>query len=197
MVRHRRAPWRHPALVRRGFGASVEERRDRYLCDGRTDVGVKIRNGETLELKTRLTTGPVVDLGAGLIGNIERWRKWTLGGADLDRPLSPRRIDADGWIDLDKRIAKRRFLLDGIEVEYSPQLPHEPSCDVEIVDVRAAGEAAWSFAFAAHGPRGSRLATVRSAAQAVLADGGPTWRDGGLGRHASMGYPEWIGRRCR
>lgn len=182
-----------PRDVRRWFigAAAAEERCDRYLLEARTDVGVKFRNGEMLELKTRLEAGPAVELTGGFAGALERWRKWTLDDG-LVQHSAPRR-----WVQVDKWIVKRRFSLDGAEVEFSPVQNGGPSCDVEIVAVHAAGTIAWSFAFAAHGPRSSRLASIRTAWQALVLAGAPTMSEVGLDRGESMGYPEWLGRRCR
>jgi hypothetical protein len=179
-----------PRDVRRWFigSAVTEERCDRYLLDGRTDVGTKFRNGATLELKTRLETGPVV-LTAGLAGVLESWRKWTPADGLVQRAATQR------WIDVDKWILKRRFSLDGAEIEASPWQSGRPSCDVEIVALRAGGSIAWSFAFAAHGPQSSRLSAIRAAWAALLPTGAPTIREMGLDRAETMGYPEWLGRR--
>jgi hypothetical protein len=139
-----------PGDVRRWFVGStvaVEGRCDRYLLDGPSDVGLKFRNGETLELKSRLELGPAVELTGGLAGVLELWRKWTPADGLVQHSASQR------WIDVDKWIVKRRFALDGAEVEFSPVLDGNPCFDVEIVAIRAAGTTAWSLAFAAHGPQ--------------------------------------------
>lgn len=182
-----------PRDVRRWFigPTTAEERCDRYLLDARTDVGVKFRNGEKLELKTRLEAGPTVELAGGFAGVLERWRKWTLADGLVEHSTPHR------WVQVDKWIVKRRFSLDGAEVEFSPVQNGGPSCDVEIVAVQAAGTTAWSFAFAAHGPRSSRLAAIRAAWQALQLAGAPMIHKTGLDRNDSMGYPEWLGRRCR
>jgi hypothetical protein len=115
-------------------GVSVVDTTEiRYLLDARTDVGVKFRNGEILELKTRLETGPPVELTGGFAGVLERWRKWTLADRVVQQSAPQR------WIHGDKWIVKRRFSLDGA----------------------------------------------------------PTIQQVGLDRGESMGYPEWLGRRCR
>jgi hypothetical protein len=184
-----------PGDVRRWFigPAAVpgEARRDRYLLEDRTDVGLKFRSGETLEFKTRLRTGPALELAGGLVGVVEWWRKWT----PVDGLVQP---SASGrWIDVDKWIVKRRFEPDGAEVEFSPTLDGGPSCDVEIVAVQAAGTTAWSFAFAASGPRSSRLAAIGAAWRALVPAEAPTISELGLDRGESMGYPEWLDGRHR
>jgi hypothetical protein len=184
-----------PGDVRRWFigpaAAPAEARRDRYLLDGRTDVGLKFRNGETLELKTRQQTGPAVELTGGLVGVVERWRKWTPADG-LVLPAASQR-----WVHVDKWIVKRRFEPDGAEVEFSPARNGGPACDVEIVAVHAAGTTAWSLAFAASGPRSSRLATIGAAWRALLPAEASTISKMGIDRGESMGYPEWLEHRCR
>lgn len=184
-----------PVDVRRWFigpaAAAAEARRDRYLLDGRTDVGLKFRNGETLELKTRLQTGPALELAGGLVGVVERWRKWTPADGLVQPSASGR------WVDVDKWIVKRRFELDGAEVEFSPALSAGPACDVEIVAVHAATTTAWSLAFAASGSRSSRLSAIGAAWLALLPTEAPTISDMGLDCGESMGYPEWLSHRCR
>jgi hypothetical protein len=146
-------------------------------------------SGETLELETRLETGPVVELTDGLAGALESWRKWTPADGLVQRTATQRRIDVD------KRIVKRRFSLDGAEVEALPDENERASCDVEVAAIRAGGTTAWSFAFAAHGPQRNRLGAIRVAWRALLAAGAPTIREVGLDRGESLGYPEWLGRR--
>lgn len=183
-----------PRDVRRWFtgpAAAVEHRRDRYLLDERTDVGVKFRNGETLELKARLQTGSVVELADGPAGVLERWTKWMPADGLVRHSTSLR------WIDVDKTTVKRRFSLDGAAVGVSASPNGDPFCDVEIVAVRAAGTTAWSFAFEAHGPQCSRLAVILAAWQELAPHHAPTISRLVSDRGESMGYPEWLGRFCR
>jgi hypothetical protein len=181
-----------PRDVRRWFfgpTAAAEERRDRYLLDERTDVGVKFRNGETLELKTRRRTGATVELTGGTAGVLERWTKWTPADGLVPHSASAR------WIDVDKWIVKRRFSLDGADVEVSSDQNTDPLCDTEIVAIRAGATTAWSFSFAARGPQHSRLTAIRAAWQALLRADAPTVLQIGFDGGESMGYPEWLGRR--
>jgi hypothetical protein len=173
-----------------GPTAVVEERRDRYLLDARPDVGVKFRNGEKLELKTRLQAGPAVSLTWGIGGVLERWRKWTLADGLVECSAEQR------WIHVDKWIVKRRLSVDGADVEFSPAHNGSPACDVEIAAIRAGGTTAWSFAFAAHGPVSSRPAAIRAAWRSLALGGGSPIRETWFDRSESMGYPEWLGRRC-
>jgi hypothetical protein len=184
-----------PRDVRTWFVASdtvIDERCDRYLLDGRPDIGVKFRNGETLELKARLETGPAVKLTGGPDGVPEVWRKWTLADGVVERSPSQR------WVDVDKWIGKRRFSPRGAELEYSPALDGGQGCDVEIVAVRVGNDTAWSFAFSAYGPRSDRVASIRAAWSGLLRTSAPAIHGGGIAiridRSLNMGYPEWLDR---
>ena len=69
-----------PADIRGWFTGSTgvaEERCDTYLLDGRGDIGVKRRFRETLELKVRQSLDERIELGEGLAGSLEVWRKWS------------------------------------------------------------------------------------------------------------------------
>jgi hypothetical protein len=163
-----------------GPTATIEERCDRYLLDGRADVGVKFRNGETLELKARLALGPAMELTGGPTGVTERWRKWTFADGLVERSAAQR------WVDVDKWIAKRRFSLDG-----------DSYCDAEIVAVRSDGEDAWSFAVAAYGPPHQGPSAIRAAWRGLSVAGAPPLCAMEADGSPSMGYPEWLDSRCR
>ena len=82
-----------PPDVRGWFTGSTgvpEERWDTYLLDGRVDIGVKRRFRETLELKVRQSLDGRVELGDGLGGLLEVWRKWSPAEGLVED-------DADGW----------------------------------------------------------------------------------------------------
>ena len=80
-----------PAEVRNWFIGStgvVEVRRDSYLVHDRVDIGMKRRGQTTLELKVRQAVEPWADLGDGLAGPLEWWRKWTPAQNLVEIPTS-------------------------------------------------------------------------------------------------------------
>jgi hypothetical protein len=143
-----------PAHIRSWFTDSTgvpEQRCDTYLLDGRGDIGVKRRFRETLELKVRQSLDGRIEVGEGLIGSLEVWRKWSPAEGLVED-------SADGrWVDVHKSIVKRRFSMDGTEIAFSShQQVTGPGCDVEVAEVTVGAVKRWTFAFAAFGPPATR-----------------------------------------
>lgn len=186
------APGRPPADVETWFtcdgeAGAVEERRDLYRLDGQPALGVKRRFRTDLELKMRQSVGEHLALEAGLTGRLETWRKWSLaaGWPESSAPWP--------WLDVSKRVVKRRFAADGDEIEYSAEAGsmEAAGCDVEIVTVQAAEFAVWSLAFAAFGPTEERRDALLAAWRSLRADERyPETLGSRFVR--SCGYPEWL-----
>ena len=178
-----------PTDIARWFTGSTRipnERCDTYLLDGRSDVGVKRRFRETLELKVRESVDGPIQLGDGLVGPLEVWRKWS-PAEDLVE------VGSDGrWIDVCKSIVKRRFSIDGTEVAFtSGEQATGAGCDVEIAEVTVGAAQWWTFAFAAFGPSATRHTALVASWQGLLAvTDGPELFARHTGR--AMGYPEWL-----
>jgi hypothetical protein len=146
-----------PTEVRRLFiGATglVEERPDTYLLTGRFHEGVEYRGRRLLELKVRLRVSPLLDVGDGLSGRPEWWRRWA--------PADPlvERAPAQRWVDVDKVIVKRRFSLAAEEVTLGPWDDESAVCEVEIAEVGLGPTSAWTLALAATGPVATRRAAL-------------------------------------
>lgn len=167
----------------------TERRGDRYLIDGRPDVGIKLRGHETLELKIRHTVAADRVSTTGPTGHVEVWHKWS------PAPESVVPEGADRWIDVDKRIERRRFTRTGDEVALADGARSMAGvgCDVELVEVRVGGVEAWSFAFAAFGPVSGQRAGLAAAWRALIAGDRPPegpWAN----LDVSCGYPQWLHR---
>ena len=177
-----------PPEVRSWFSGNtgiLERRRDTYLVASPHDRSVKLRGGETLELKVRRQVGPSIELGDGLAGPQEQWRKWT--PADSLVEASPRQR----WVDVHKTIIKRRFSPEGEEQTFSPGRYEAPACDVEVADVRVGDVAAWTLAFAAFGPPAGRRDALVACWEGLKASAsGPAPM--GLDAGRANSYPEWI-----
>jgi hypothetical protein len=188
MVRHGWTSRRRPPVVHRA--------RDRYRSAVRPVPARRAlrRRREAPQRRDARAQAAVRDRPQRRAGRWPHRSPRALDEVDARRRTDPHPV-APRWIDVDKWIAKRRFTLDGVEVECSPTRDSSPSCDVEIVAVGSAGTPAWSLAFAAHGPQYSRLATIRAAWQALVLTGARTIRELGLDRSKSMGYAEWLARR--
>ena len=110
------APGPLPADVGAWFSGSLgvsEKRCDTYLLDGRGDIGVKRRSRQTLELKVRQSLDGRIEIGEGLAGSLEVWRKWSPAEGLVDGGSDGR------WVDVCKSIVKRRFSTDGTEIAFS------------------------------------------------------------------------------
>ncbi len=175
-----------------GANGEVEQRRDLYRMDGCVDVGVKLRARSTLELKVRrsvssTTRSSVVPGGVTLpSGVIEVWQKWGPADELIGSGPEPR-------LELHKTVVKRRFTSAGEEIAVHDHTDPKGGgfCDVEIVAIAGAAEA-WSFAFAAQGPRRSRRASIDAAWRTLVSAPPPaTWPEAFA---ASCGYPEWLAR---
>ncbi len=178
-----------PPDVRNWFTGSTgvaEERYDTYLLDSRDDVGMKRRFRETLELKARQSIEGWVELGDGLAGSLEVWRKWSPADGLLEDAT-------DGsWVDVHKSVVKRRFWTDGTELAFLSD-PHMAGagCDVEVAGVTIGGVHAWTFAFAAFGPPATRRDALKTAWQSLVA-ATPCPEPFGPRTGRVMGYPEWL-----
>ena len=182
-------PGRLPADTSGWFTGSTgvhEERFDTYLLSGRGDIGVKRRFREMLELKVRQSLDGRIELGEGLAGQLEVWRKWSPADG-----LVSDSIDGQ-WVDVHKSILKRRFSMDGTEIAFSsdPQVI-SAGCDVEVAEVTVGTDQCWTFAFAAFGPLATRRHALLAAWQALEA-GTARPESFGLGPRRAMGYPQWI-----
>ena len=182
-----------PSGVRDWFTHSpgvTEQRCDTYVLDGRCDVGVKRRFGEMLELKVRQSLDGWIDLGEGLAGSLEVWRKWSPAEDLVDGVV-------DGpWVDVHKSIVKRRFSVDGTEIAFSPDpLETAAGCDVEIVEVTVGRLHAWMFAFAAFGPPATRHASLFASWLGLVATS-PYPVPSELRTGRAMSYPQWLAHTC-
>ena len=169
----------------RGSTGVSEERYDTYLLGGRRDTGVKRRFRQTLEVKVRQSLEERVELGDGLTGPLEVWRKWSPADDPDDDVI-------DGpWVDVHKSIVKRRFSIDGTENVFSSDLPAAgPGCDVEVAGVTVGAVRAWTFAFAAFGSPATRRDALLAAWSALVA--APFPATFGPRDSRAMGYPEWL-----
>ena len=178
-----------PADIESWFAGSsgvLEERIDTYLLDGRRDVGVKRRSRQTLELKIRQSLDGHIEFGDGLVGSLEVWRRWSPAEG-----LVEHRVD-ERWVDVHKSVIKRRFLLDGTEVAFSPVFDATGAgCDVEVAGITVHDDHWWTFAFAAFGPPATRRKALLASWRAlVTAAPYPEPFEPRTAR--AMSYPEWL-----
>jgi hypothetical protein len=168
-----------------GSTGFVEERCDAYLVDDRGDISVKLRFKETLELKVRQSLDGRIEFGEGLAGSLEVWRRWSPAEGLIEDGVGQ-------WVDVRKSIVKRRFLMDGIEIAFSPvSETTRAGCDVEIAAITVGAVDSWTFAFAAFGPPATRREALLASWQALVA--ATSCPEPFRSRTVrAMGYPEWL-----
>jgi hypothetical protein len=167
---------------------SVEDRLDTYQLHGLDDIGVKRRDGTTLEVKVRRTLGPSLNLGDGLEGRIDEWSRWEPGEDDgiWQSPETP-------WIDVHKVIYTRSFMPTDREVILPAIHTNRlvAGCDIEIADVTVGGIDTWSLALKAFGPTAGRQDALVSSWSTLLARS-PSIESLGFAFDRACGYPEWL-----
>ncbi len=169
-----------------GSTGLLEERIDTYRLDGRDDIGVKRRFKQTVELKVRQSLDGRIEFGGGLAGSLEVWRRWSPAEHLVEHGVVER------WVDVHKSVMKRRFLLDGTEVAFSPVVKATGAgCDVEVASVTVDDDHSWTFAFAAFGPPETRQEALLSSWQALV-DASPCPEPFEPRTARAMGYPEWL-----
>jgi hypothetical protein len=178
-----------PAEIRSWFAGSsgvLEERIDSYLLDGRRDVRVKRRFRQTMELKIRQSLDGRIDFGDGLAGSLEVWRRWSPAEGLVEQSVDER------WVDVHKSVVKRRFLLDGTEIAFSPVVEATGAgCDVEVAGVIVDDDHWWTFALAAFGPPATRRQALLASWRALVA-AAPCPEPFEPRTARAMGYPEWL-----
>lgn len=119
-----------------GLAGAIEDehRTDHYLLPASDrDTGVKARAGEQLDVKALVGRDEEVTPAAGFTGTLERWTKWTFPLATDGPDVGD--LDAAPWI----TARKHRWLIE------------RDGCELELVEVVAAGARWWSLAAEAHG----------------------------------------------
>ena len=166
----------------------VETRRDTYWMQASHDVGLKSRNNGPLEIKLCLSRSGDFDLGEGILGHIEEWRKAPLKTLHEVNGSAHWR-----WSEVHKRVVTRTY---GPDVNgrlvpiVTTDLP-PTGCDIELATVSVGDTLAWTFAFEAWGPRERRLELLDGSWRAFRQNASlPPIELGRLG--ISAGYPEWL-----
>lgn len=182
-----------PADVRAWFTCCsiglTEQRCDAYHLDGRLDIGVKQRSQQTLEMKLRTRSPEPISLSGDVNGSVETWRRWSPADALLSLD------NRAAWINVEKTVFKRRYDTAGREhpLSQANRAMTGEGCDVEIGALRARGQEAWTFAFAAFGRPETHRESLSYAWRSLVAAG--TRPDQlRLDINESSGYPEWIAK---
>jgi len=146
------------------FPAGVESREDTYLFHPHLcGLSVKLRGGETLEVKVYRGSPGIVDVAGRARGRMESWPKWSF-------PCSPVSLgDAapGSWMPVHRRIS--RFSLAGGQIQVrGPGPGGEPACSVELTEVHTCGRPWWTLGFEATGPTRLLRRELEAAAAAAF-----------------------------
>jgi hypothetical protein len=170
------------------FPAGTESREDTYLLDPLlSGLSVKIRGGRALEVKAYRGSPGTLEVAGRARGRMESWQKWSF-------PFSPPRQDSGdpaGWRPVAKRRRISRFsLASGPVTVPVPGPGQEPRCDVELTEMRTAGQDWWTLGFEATGPADLLRSELEATAALVFAQAMP----GGVepGTDESRSYAEWL-----
>ena len=172
------------------FPAGVESREDTYLLDPRLrGLSVKVRRSGALEVKLYRGSPGILEVAGRARGRLESWQKWSF-------PFSRPSHDSDeavGWRPVRKRRRFSRFSQTGGRiVARGPGLGQQPTCEVELTEVRARGQDWWTLGFEATGPADLLRSELEATAALVFAQALP----GGVepGPDESRSYAEWLGQ---
>ena len=173
------------------FPAATESREDTYLLDPQLPgLSVKVRGGRALEVKVYRGSPGIIEVAGRARGRLESWEKWSF-------PCSPPSGDSAGpagWRPVRKRRRISRFSLASEPiVARPPGLGGEPRCEVELTEVRTAGQDWWTLGFEATGPADLLRSELQATAALVFAQAVP----GGVepGPDESRSYAEWLCQR--
>jgi hypothetical protein len=170
-----------PSEVKNWFTAFAtrgerELRTDVYdRVEARRGVGVKRRNGATVDIKTRRSHFDDVYLMRGVVGCVEDWEKNSRS----------RLVVGPDQILVSKDIVTLRFDLDRSKY-------NDPTgCEAELASIRVGPKRAWSLCFETYGDPDRRAEALSAGVERLFAEGPPP-EALYLEAEFSCGYPQWI-----
>jgi len=177
-----------------GPGLSREVARiDYYLSPARWSRqrdhrGIKFREGR-LEIKDRIRSAGIIQLGSRVTGELESWQKWGFHLKDGDSTTADDLVDQRDWIAVVKERAMRRYNVDNkgnVAVSDPGQLTVD--CEMELSSVRVGDETWWTLALEAPGNEEQGVfALTATGHEALGSDVAPN-----LTMSNSKSYPNWM-----
>ena len=172
------------------FPARMESREDTYLDPPLPGLSVKIRDGRALEIKAYRGSPGILEVPGRARGHMESWQKWSFPFS----PLSHDSGEAASW----RPVRKGRRIscfsrASGQIVAPAPGLGQQPRCEVELTEVRTAGQDWWTLGFEATGPASPLRSELQATAALVFAQALPG--DVEPGPDESRSYAQWLGQR--
>lgn len=169
-----------------GFGSTdTATRTDLYLSSPNSAFNIKLRSkaGEYVEIKRRLGTVGRRSFGSAVSGTVEQWYKWSFS---LDH--EPGLWSADGtglWLPVEKTRTLHGFDPADLRVLEAGVTAH-----VEVTEVSALSETAWTCGFEVAGPADELERTFSAVGSELFNDAFPV----SLSAEQSRGYVEWLQR---
>jgi hypothetical protein len=169
------------------FGpVETSTRTDLYLSAPDSSVNAKLRGGggEQVELKCRLSGPERRVLGPGVVGDVEQWYKWSFS---LDHTPGLWECDETGlWVPVEKSRTLCTLDKDGLRSFGAD--PEEVTAELEITEVEAPSERAWTCCLEVAGPAEELGDAFDAVALALFGERfGYT-----LSAERSMGYAGWL-----
>ncbi len=175
------------------FEPNIEERNDTYLVlSDRADLGIKVRNGDKIEIKQRLADRGICVLGTEAEGRIEQWAKWSfvLGPESANSPDTP--LLERHWINVQKTRRSRKLAVISphrvLEIEPNSKEHVLEGCNLELTTLRARNQIWQSVGFEAFGS----IEVVEKNLMLVLSNVIQHDHFPRMKSQESFGYPEWL-----
>jgi hypothetical protein len=169
-------------------------RTDQYLVfRDSNEVGMKVRDGGKLEIKSRTRAPEPFSLETGAsVGLQDAWVKWSLGDREIAGRLAALGGDSPEWVAVAKKRWVRKFHLDasGDVVETDPDTELDHGCRAELTELTIRDSRWWTLAFESLGeanPSANLEQVARHFLKVLPHCLALTERD-------SMPYPEWLNR---
>ncbi len=172
------------------WGPETESRKDGYLIYPDMDgLSVKIRAGQTLEVKAYHGSPGILDFPGRARGHLQRWQKWSFPFHPFGRDTE----HADDWRQVRKQRLTSRFSLAGGQIRPAAGGGGPgggAQCAVELTEIRMDCRDWWSLGFEATGPGDLLRTGLESTAALVFSQvftGGVELR-----LDDSTSYAEWL-----
>lgn len=164
---------------------------DYYLrLPDRDSFGIKLREGK-IELKQRQQQYGLVHFHKHVVGQMERWHKWSFTLADeTQNPLADIKASPSAWIAVGKARQQWEYYIanNKLVTTRSAEAIPKQGCNLELATVSVAGVKWWTLGFEAYGNVATNRENLWLVIEHVLAEREPPVLDA----QDSFGYPQWL-----
>lgn len=171
------------------FPARTEAREDLYLVWPRLDgLSVKLRNGQTLDVKSYSGSPGILGLPVRGPGRLEWWWKWSF----VNDVADPAAAMPPGWIRVRKARRSIWFPLPAAQDPVPGASPAGTGCRAELTEADADGRLMWTVGLEATGSAELLLDAVQHAVGLLFAS--PLPPEAGFSLDNSWSYAQWLYR---